>query len=264
MPSSRSLPVLRGDAHLRAEAQDLVLTRDHVELRIPFAAVASVRADGRAVAITLTAPPGADPAVHHVRDVGEANASLFARDLTASLPEVPGDTDGSAMVITTLLPPKARRWRIPLFAAVCTVAVPALTVPAIAAGQPELLVLTLPLGLCGLFLLLAAVAMWGKAGERVRLRRHGVAVEAVRPPSEEADYLFADAGGGLRVFHGRSEWPDAIGIVYDPRDPSRSTLAAKGFWALLIGGVPVFAVAAYLLAGVASASVSLLEDSGLF
>ncbi|MER6996970.1 hypothetical protein [Streptomyces sp. NPDC000410] len=76
------------------------------EPRISLAAIARVRAEGRAVAVELTAPAGAAPAVHRVEGVSEAAGTVFADAVNDALPErADGDEtdDGSTLVTTRTL-----------------------------------------------------------------------------------------------------------------------------------------------------------------
>ncbi|MFE2557370.1 hypothetical protein ACFXGT_15355 [Streptomyces sp. NPDC059352] len=59
------MPVLRGSGGttLQAEEDALVLRRWRKEKRIPLQAVRQVRAEGRALAVELTAPAGTTPPV---------------------------------------------------------------------------------------------------------------------------------------------------------------------------------------------------------
>ncbi|MEV0452844.1 hypothetical protein [Streptomyces sp. NPDC050600] len=88
MPITSPIPVLRGSGGvvLQAEDDDLVLTRGREETRIPLQAVRTVRAEGRTVAVELTAPAGSTPAVHRVGGVSEVAATVFADAVNASLP----------------------------------------------------------------------------------------------------------------------------------------------------------------------------------
>ncbi|MFE5937168.1 hypothetical protein ACFQ69_17455 [Streptomyces sp. NPDC056470] len=98
MPSTSPIPVLRGSGGvvLQVEDDDLVLTGGRKKTRIPFRAVLSVWAQGRAVTIELTAPAGSTPAVYRIGGMGEAAATVFADVVNASLPE---RADGSAEVV---------------------------------------------------------------------------------------------------------------------------------------------------------------------
>ncbi|MGA5411845.1 hypothetical protein ACPCSC_31885 [Streptomyces lavendulocolor] len=106
MPNITSIPVLLGDrgAELRADDAGLLLRRPHEEVRIPLAAVAHVRVNGRAVAVELTARAGAEPVRYRVEGVSRASGALFAEAVNGSLPERRADedpVDGSALVTVT-------------------------------------------------------------------------------------------------------------------------------------------------------------------
>ncbi|XIE78455.1 hypothetical protein AB6O49_10535 [Streptomyces sp. SBR177] len=108
MPISSPIPVLQGDrgTELRSSGEELVLRRRDAELRIPFAAIARVRAARREVAVELTAPAGTEPTVHRIEDVSAAAASVFAEAVNAALPErAPGEetVDGATLVVTRSL-----------------------------------------------------------------------------------------------------------------------------------------------------------------
>ncbi|MER5297710.1 hypothetical protein ABT382_37820, partial [Streptomyces pharetrae] len=75
----------------------LVLRRWRKEKRIPLQAVRQVRAEGRALAVELTAPAGTTPTVCRVRGVSAAAATMFADAVTACLPEE-READGAALV----------------------------------------------------------------------------------------------------------------------------------------------------------------------
>ncbi|MER7520468.1 hypothetical protein [Streptomyces sp. NPDC126499] len=98
MSTTSPIPVLRGSGGtLQAEEDALVLSRRRRERRIPLQAVRQVRAEGRALAVELTAPAGATPAVFRVRGVSAAAATVFADAVTARLPE-DREPDGAALV----------------------------------------------------------------------------------------------------------------------------------------------------------------------
>ncbi|MGW4999487.1 hypothetical protein ACWEP8_17620 [Streptomyces hydrogenans] len=93
------IPVLRGRAGTTLQAQDdvLVLSRRRKEKRIPLQAVRRVGAEGRALAVELTAPAGTTPVTYEVRGVSEVAATAFADAVTALLPEERA-ADGTALV----------------------------------------------------------------------------------------------------------------------------------------------------------------------
>ncbi|MEU9863121.1 hypothetical protein AB0D99_19850 [Streptomyces sp. NPDC047971] len=101
-----SVPVLRGaqGAELRSEPAGLLLRGPRGEVRIPLAAVARVHADGRAVAIELTAPAGTEPTRYRIEGVPRASATVFGEAVNGLLPERPADedpVDGSTLVTVT-------------------------------------------------------------------------------------------------------------------------------------------------------------------
>ncbi|OSZ56317.1 hypothetical protein OQI_33600 [Streptomyces pharetrae CZA14] len=98
-PTTSPIPVLRGSGGttLQAKEDALVLRRWRKEKRIPLQAVRQVRAEGRALAVELTAPAGTTPTVCRVRGVSAAAATMFADAVTACLPEE-READGAALV----------------------------------------------------------------------------------------------------------------------------------------------------------------------
>ncbi|MER6343094.1 hypothetical protein ACWC10_08855 [Streptomyces sp. NPDC001595] len=104
-----SVPVLLGaqGAELRAEPYGLVLRGPREEVRIPLAAVARVHADGRAVAVELTAPAGTVPTRYRIEEVSRASATVFGEAVNDALPQRPADetpVDGSTLVTVTPRP----------------------------------------------------------------------------------------------------------------------------------------------------------------
>ncbi|MFJ7272515.1 hypothetical protein ACIQV3_38795 [Streptomyces sp. NPDC099050] len=107
MPIISSIPVLLGDqgAELRAESDVLLLRRPREEVRIPLTAVARVHANGRVVAVELTAPAGTESTLYRIEGVSRAAATVFGAAVNGILPERPtGDdpVDGSTLVTVTL------------------------------------------------------------------------------------------------------------------------------------------------------------------
>jgi hypothetical protein len=116
-----SIPVVQGSGktflQYAHEDEALLLSRRHDETRIPLAAIARVRAEGRALAVELTTPAGTVPAVHRIDGVSEAAATMFASALNAALPEAAGrDTtaDGSALIETQTRPVSRRERKVRL------------------------------------------------------------------------------------------------------------------------------------------------------
>jgi hypothetical protein len=106
MPITSSVPVLLGDQgiELRADDTGLLIRRPHEEVRIPLAAVAHVHANGRVVAVELTAPAGAEPTLYRIEGVSRASGTAFGEAVNGSLPERPADedpVDGSTPVTVT-------------------------------------------------------------------------------------------------------------------------------------------------------------------
>ncbi|MFD3531543.1 hypothetical protein [Streptomyces sp. NPDC058664] len=120
----------RGESVLRYEggAGRVTLRRADRERRIPLAAIALVRAEGRSVAIALTAPEEGEPTVYRVVDVSEAAALAFADVVNAALPGT-RVSDGASHVTTFALlaaPPPRARTRLPAGAVAVSIAVVAL------------------------------------------------------------------------------------------------------------------------------------------
>ncbi|MFI8365807.1 hypothetical protein [Streptomyces sp. NPDC085466] len=103
----------------------MTLHRPGKEHHIPLAAISFVHAEGRSVAIVLTASGANEPTIYRVTDVGEADALAFADAVTAALPEVPAP-DGAALVTTRAPrppePPRTRRKAVTAAVAVPLVA----------------------------------------------------------------------------------------------------------------------------------------------
>ncbi|MGW9448010.1 hypothetical protein [Streptomyces sp. NPDC055632] len=101
-----SVPVLRGaqGSELRSDPAGLLLRCPREEVRIPLAAVARVYADGRAVAVELTAPAGTEPTRYRIEGVSRASATVFGEAVNGALPERPAGedpVDGSTLVTIT-------------------------------------------------------------------------------------------------------------------------------------------------------------------
>ncbi|MFH8728725.1 hypothetical protein [Streptomyces termitum] len=253
MSITSPIPVLLGEggAELRSDAAGLLLLRPREEVRIPLAAVARVHADGRVVAVELTAPPGTEPALHRIGGVSRAAGTVFAEAVNALLPERPEGTeaaDGAALVTVT---PRgagpaadpadpgaagepeekpdtpadlAVRWSShALHAAAAALAV---TV-GIAGGEPDRALAVLLTGALAVLLYRCAAKLLTMVWEEWYLPRHGVTVEAEpvlvhgRPT-----YAYTTPDGRLRPLYLDAKG-ETVRVAYHPRYPARAT-AHKG------------------------------------
>jgi hypothetical protein len=103
MSITSPIPVLQNDAgsELRSLGEELLLRHPYEEVRIPLAAIARVRAEGRQVAVELRAPADLEPTVYRMADVSGAAASVFADTVNAALPDRADGVetvDGSTLV----------------------------------------------------------------------------------------------------------------------------------------------------------------------
>ncbi|MFD7977310.1 hypothetical protein [Streptomyces sp. NPDC059071] len=255
MPIISSIPVLLGDgAELRADSGGLLLRRPHEEVRIPFAAVAHVHANGRMVAVELTAPAGTESALYRIEGVSRASAVVFAEAVNGSLPERPADeepVDGSALVTVT---PRAdadagpevdaeedaeprQPAEIVIRGAMAAVGLGlvALAAGVVSAGDRVSRALAvLLLGGTGLAIgrlaVRAAAILWNEW----YLPRHGITVEA-RPVLIHGQVAFGYTAtdGRLRRAPGTSGLRgDAYHVAYHPRHPAR-VVACKSLGAVL-------------------------------
>ncbi|MFF2776574.1 hypothetical protein ACFVU3_16865 [Streptomyces sp. NPDC058052] len=99
MTATPSLVLRGGESVLRFAGGPVTLHRPDKEHHIPLAAISFVHAEGRSVAIVLTASGANEPTIYRVTDVSEDGALAFADAVTAALPEVPAP-DGAALVTT--------------------------------------------------------------------------------------------------------------------------------------------------------------------
>ncbi|WP_418960418.1 hypothetical protein [Streptomyces tritici] len=261
MSLTSPIPVLRGSggALLQFEGDALVLSRADVETRIPLQAVRRIRAEGRAVAVELTAPAGTTPAVHRVDGVSEASATFFADAVNATLPEraeESGETvDGSTLVTVrariedqqTRKTRELRRWvgAVALLAVLLTAAV-WIVAPATVALP---LLVVVPFG--------ATVTTLGVLGVRMLrgqwyLPRKGITVAAVRRDNTTdafgvtGNFVYTDMHGQSRAMYAQSR-AETIRVAYHPQKPG--TVVACQSW-LLTSALTVV-VAGILLLGLA-------------
>ncbi|MFJ5707772.1 hypothetical protein [Streptomyces sp. NPDC093105] len=100
MTATPSLVLRGGESVLRFAGGPVTLRRPDKEHHIPLAAISFVHAEGRSVAIVLTASGADEPTIYRVADVDETGALAFADAVTAALPETPAP-DGAALVTTS-------------------------------------------------------------------------------------------------------------------------------------------------------------------
>ncbi|MFE1949628.1 hypothetical protein ACFW9D_04075 [Streptomyces sp. NPDC059524] len=263
MSLTSPIPVLcgSGGAVLQSEGDGLVLSRSDMETRIPLRAVRRIRAEGRAVAVELTAQAGAAPAVHRVAGVSEAAASVFADAVNAILPESAGEAvDGSALVTVRAAPEpaplsrqerKTREFRIWLAAVVLLAVVLAVVVWITASASLALpLLVVVPFG--------AAVTTGGIMGLRIvrnewYLPRKGVTVEAARRHDTTPDqfggtgnYTYTDLHGHRRVMFSQSR-ADVIRVAYHPEKPGTAvacqSLLRRTGWAVVVACILLLGLA---------------------
>lgn len=235
MSLASPIPVLRGSggAVLQSEGEALVLSRADAETRIPLQAVRRIRAEGRAVAVELTAPAGTSPAVHRVEGVSEAAATVFADAVNARLPERAGESaDGAALVTVRALTEsdedaRKRRFKIALWVAALLVA-----------GVTVALGILAPVVIAFLFLLTTPVsvgiAAFGALSMKVvydqwYLPRYGVTVEAMRYEDmsglfgRSGNYVYTDLHGANRRVYAKGG-AATIQVAYHPKKPGTVTV----------------------------------------
>jgi hypothetical protein len=245
MSITSPIPVLQGSRGtvLRSDGGALLLSRPHEELRIPLVAIERVRAEGRSVAVELTAAAGAAPAVCRVGGVSEAAARVFADAVNRALPERAEEdavVDGSDLVITRVLTesPAERRQRVlrrGVLAVALAIVALALTI-GIREGGPLGVILAVvyllngavaavatALGAAGLWM-----AYWGWY-----LTRHGITVDAENAADtpgrlgSSGTYVYTDTAGVSRTVDGRTG-AETIQVAYDPQDPGKVAVRRSG------------------------------------
>ncbi|WP_329623545.1 hypothetical protein OG357_26595 [Streptomyces sp. NBC_01255] len=235
MSITSPIPALQGPGgtFLRAEGQTLILRRAREEMHIPLKAIERVRAEGRAVAVELTAPAGTTPCVQRFEDVDEAAAVAFADAVNATLPPEGKVADGSTHIEGDRLggDPHATNAlrtlkRGSLYA---TLAIVALCVLVVVTGHAGLIILIIPFGFMGLGFLAGGSVVAYTPYREWHIRKHGVTVAAERIPGEPGWFGYMDPTGLRR--HVRSTaaaW--TIDVAYDPQDPGRVTTLRKRPW----------------------------------
>ncbi|MEU6087317.1 hypothetical protein ABZ865_10990 [Streptomyces sp. NPDC047085] len=258
-----SIPVLHGskDTDLRATDQELILRRARQEYRIPFAAIAHVRAERRAVEVRLTAPAETVPTVHRIEGVSEAAAGAFAQAVSALLPPADDSTavvDGSTLVTTRTAerepetPREAFGRRVKRFVVGSVLAIVAMSVLVSVVVHPIMMIFVWLFGGVGFPFAGAVVLLAPTVVERWRLPRHGITVTAdyAHSAAEPRLYLYTDLDGNTRTYYATSDRL-RLEISYDPRDPGRVVRAdGKGRWGqtillLLAGGIALLMLAAF-------------------
>ncbi|MFF8604766.1 DUF3592 domain-containing protein [Streptomyces sp. NPDC015346] len=247
------IPLLRGngDTELRAEDDELFLTDPDRELRIPFAAIARVRAERRAVAVELTAPAGVEPTVYQVKDVSGAAATVFADAVNGALPaRSAGEeaVDGSTLVtIRSLKTPEADDEddedtvlilfkRAAIAAGLVLVAL-SVTV-GVVGGEVGRALGTLALGaLATAVAFFAFAAMW-LAWDNWYLPRYGITVNAKWVSLDGRNtHAYTDINGRTRAIYAKRTG-ETVRVSYHPRNPKRSTVHqgwSDAFWAVFFG-----------------------------
>ncbi|WP_338692743.1 hypothetical protein V2W30_00810 [Streptomyces sp. Q6] len=273
MSFTSPIPVLHNSrgATLRYEDGALVLRLPDEEVRIPLPAVARIHAEGRTVAVELTARTGAAPGVHTLDDVSEAAAALFADAVTAALPERTAGAepvDGSALVVVRPLTEtpdeqrrrrSRRRTRIGMASAGSVFFALALAVGI--HGQWIVALLTLLVGPVGAASL--AYAWIGVEDLYLQwyLPRNGITVQARLVGHSRimgggfGTYVYTDLHGESRTLHHRgggatveaAYHPDKPHIVRVPESRGQKTGSVAVTVFLVLFGLVVEAGTAYLL-----------------
>ncbi|MFD6349257.1 hypothetical protein ACFWF9_31730 [Streptomyces roseolus] len=99
MTATPSLVLHGGESVLHFAGGPVTLHRPDKEHHIPLAAISFVHAEGRSLAIVLTASGANEPTIYRVTGVDEAAALAFGEAVTAALPADPAP-DGAALVTT--------------------------------------------------------------------------------------------------------------------------------------------------------------------
>ncbi|WP_405853526.1 hypothetical protein OG361_13340 [Streptomyces sp. NBC_00090] len=271
MSITSPIPALQGPegTFLRAQGQALILRRAREEMHIPLEAIERVRAEGRAVAVELTAPAGTTPCVQRFEGVDEAAAVTFAEAVNAALPTEGKVADGSTHLSGERLggdphATKALRAlkRGTLYGALAVVALCALV---IVTGHAGAIILIIPFGFMGLGFLAGGSAVAYIPYREWHIRRHGVTVVAERIPGERGLFEYMDPTGLRRnVNSTAAAW--TIDVAYDPQDPGRVTTLGKRTWLRFDGILAALCIGLGLLftAGVITLVVTSLLGVGDF
>ncbi|MET9536716.1 DUF3592 domain-containing protein [Streptomyces sp. NPDC006553] len=209
----------------------------HEELRIPLAAIEVVRAEGRNVAIEMTAPDGTDAAVYRVDDVNEATATAFADAVNSLLPEPDPDApriEGWSLVtnhiLSTSAPAPFLRSRRAL--AIGLVAVPALALDVFlgVAGRFEY---ALMFWLSLLVVAIGGFLVFTMARDLYRmwhLPRTGITVTArfSHYTNRTRVYEYRDTTGAAHTYD-NNVGGQYVELSYDPRDP-KAAIHTEGLY----------------------------------
>ncbi|MFD6972127.1 hypothetical protein [Streptomyces sp. NPDC059949] len=264
MSITPSPPILRGSrgSDLRVTGEELILRRARQEHRIPFAAVALVHAERRAVEVRLTAPAGTAPTVYRIENVSEAAAGAFARAVSAVLPpaaEGAAVVDGSTLVTThaaeraSETPREAFGRRVKRFVWGSVLAVVVMSVVVSVVVHPIMMIFVWILGAVAFPFAGAAVLLTPSVVERRRLPRHGITVIAdyAHSAAEPSLYLYGDLDGNTRTYYDTSG-SLRIEISFDPGDPGTVVRAdGRGRWwqtilLLVTAGIALIALIGFL------------------
>ncbi|MFE7581252.1 Mu transposase C-terminal domain-containing protein [Streptomyces gardneri] len=226
MSITSPIPALTGPGGTGALVdRDILLVRGATEeMQVLLRGVARLRAEGRGLAVEMTAEAGAVPAVYRFEGADEAAVAAFADAVNALLPEEPARVDGTQYMSGVRRGGDLQQRKLSraikhgsLYGALLIVA---MSVTAGFTGPAVNVVGIVGCGSIGL-LLLAVCAMIAYAPYREwHLRRHGVRVAAVRVPGEMNSYAYRDPAGLERlVTKPGGAW--TVDVAYDPRDPGR-------------------------------------------
>ncbi|MFB7367683.1 hypothetical protein [Streptomyces hydrogenans] len=259
MTATPSLVLRGGESVLRFAGGPVTLHRTDKEHHIPLAAISFVHAEGRSVAIVLTASGANEPTIYRVTDVSEAGALAFADAVTAALPPVPAP-DGAALVTTSPLraapePGRARRWTVAAAVGVPLVALDALIALRAPRGEYALVfwLVVLFAGVGGLL----ARSAGREAYRQWHLPRHGITVVGrfAHHTNDRKVYRYTDADG-VEHDHATRSGPDEIELAYDPRDPARAIRPETPYGRVM--GVVATLVGAAMTAACLAAVVALV------
>ncbi|MFB7282244.1 hypothetical protein ACFCZV_34630 [Streptomyces hydrogenans] len=253
------IPVLRGRAGTTLQAQDdvLVLSRRRKEKRIPLQAVRRVGAEGRALAVELTAPAGTAPVTYMVRGVSEVAASAFADTVTALLPEERA-ADGTALVTDSAPAASDDDWYTRAFR--LTAWVTGLVAVGVAVPLGIVESVSRAVAFAVFTPIAVGIAAFGVAALSMQYRewtypRYGITVEAVRRGPK--DYAYTDLHGVVRGAYISGSAP-TIKVAYHPRNPA-DPVHAKSWIAKAAGTLVFLAIIAVGLAFLAL-TVSMAVD----
>ncbi|WP_418956966.1 hypothetical protein [Streptomyces tritici] len=248
MPTTSPIPVLQGDqgTELRSRGDELVLRRPSEEVRIPLAAIQRVHANGRVVAVELTAPDGVESTLYRIEGVSRAAASAFADTVNVTLPErAEGEeeVDGSALVTVRGVEDAGAAeeedeeevrdslWNVGKWTAYgAWVALLGFSVAVGIAGEHlGRAVAVLLMGSCavglGFAVLMALFAAW----DNWFLPRYGITVEATEVWLDGREtYVYTDLDGRTHKFGG-TPGEETVRVAYGPRRPRMAIACGQGW-----------------------------------